>query len=223
MRLATVSRRRWKWGLLAGVLIASGGMAGAWAGLASQDTRTVAVLVADLPAGHMITSGDVTPVDLEKTEGLRLLTPQVAEGMVLTKPVPAGSPLVAGSVADSALWPEPGQAVLAVPVTTLPRDLTAGTTVDLVPTGATPGEATGDEDTEAEEPTGEPGVVTGLVHRVVSDGAEDLGVGQQVVEMVLPRDQVARFSQAAAGGDVQVVVVNPHEEVRTDAAGEGRG
>ncbi|WP_236572079.1 SAF domain-containing protein [Nocardiopsis sp. FR4] len=218
VRLAAVSRRRWKWGLLAGVLIAAGGIAGAWAGLASEETRTVAVLTADLPAGHVVTAEDVVSVELHETEGLRLLTPEVAEGMVLTKPVPGGSPLVAGSVSDSALWPEPGQAVLAVPVTTLPRDMAAGTTVDLVPTGAAPGETA-----EGEEPTGEPGVVTGLVHRVVSDGEEGLGGGRQVVEVVLPRDQVARFSRAAAGGDVQVVVVNPHEVAGASTEREARG
>lgn len=208
VRLAAASRRRWKWGLLAGALIAAGGAVGAWAGLAGEETRTVAVLTSDLPAGHLITAADVASVDLAEAEGLRLLTPEVAEGMVLTRPVPAGSPLVAGSVSDSALWPEPGQAVVALPVTTAPADLAKGTTVDLV-TLAAPGEGGGD-DAEAL-----PGAVTGLVHRVTA--AEDgLGAGQQVVEVVLPRDEAASFSRAAAGQEVQIAVVNPHENAHAE-------
>ncbi|MEU1899352.1 SAF domain-containing protein [Nocardiopsis dassonvillei] len=208
MRLAAASRRRWKWGLLAGALIAAGGAVGAWAGLAGEETRTVAVLTSDLPAGHLITAADVASVDLAEAEGLRLLTPEVAEGMVLTRPVPAGSPLVAGSVSDSALWPEPGQAVVALPVTTAPADLAEGTTVDLV-TLAAPGEGGGD-DAETR-----PGAVTGLVHRVTA--AEDgLGGGHQVVEVVLPRDEAASFSRAAAGQEVQIAVVNPHENTHAE-------
>lgn len=213
VRLAAASRRRWKWGLLAGALITAGGVAGAWAGLAGEDTRTVAVLTSDLPAGHLITAADVASVDLAEVEGLRLLTPEVAEGMVLTRPVPAGSPLVAGSVSDSALWPEPGQAVVAVPVTTAPADLAEGTTVDLV-TLAAPGEEAGGDGAEDLS-----GVVTGLVHRVAA--AEDgLGGGQQVVEVVLPRDEAAHFSRAAAGQEVQIAVVNPHENTHAEEGAE---
>ncbi|OKI21364.1 hypothetical protein A6A08_21240 [Nocardiopsis sp. TSRI0078] len=220
--MAATSRRRWRWGLLAGALIVAGGAAGAWAGLASDETRTVAVLNADLPAGHMITAADVTSVDLAEAEGLRLLTPEVAEGMVLTRPVPAGSPLVAGSVSDSALWPEPGQAVVAVPVTTVPADLREGTTVDLVAVaahGQVP-EAE-EEDAEGSSAQSPSGVVTGLVHRVVASDEDGFGDGQQAVEVVLPRDQAAHFSRAAAGEEIQVLVVNPHEDAQAVAESEG--
>ena len=215
VRLAAVSRRRWKWGLLAGGLIAAGTVAGAWAGLAGEETRAVAVLATDLPAGHPLATADLISVDLAETEGLRLLTPEAAEGMVLTRPVPAGSPLVAGSVSDSALWPEPGQAVVAVPVSTVPADLREGTTVDLVALGA-PGEGT--EDSGAEDP---PGVVTGLVHRVSASDEGGFGGGQQVVEVVLARDQATHFSRAAAGREVQVVVENPYEDTHGATESEG--
>lgn len=208
VRLAATSRRRWKWGLLAGALITAGGVAGAWAGLAGDDTHPVAVLTADLPAGHVLGADDVTSVNLAEVEGIRLLTPEVAEGMVLTRPVPASSPLVAGSVSDSALWPEPGQAVVAVPVTTVSQDLREGTTVDLVALDS-PGEGAEGDGTEAS-----PGVVTGLVHRVAASDEDTFGGGQHVVEVVLSREQAARFSRAAAGREVQVVVVNPHEDTR---------
>ncbi|WP_236567998.1 SAF domain-containing protein [Nocardiopsis sp. FR6] len=202
VRLVAASRRRWKWGLLAGALIVAGGAAGAWVGLAGEDTRTVAVLTADLPAGHLITAEDVASVDLGEADGLRLLTPEVAEGMVLTRPVPAGSPLVADSVSDSAQWPEQGRAMVAVPVSTLPQGLEAGTTVDLIT--AAVGEES-DEDSPSEA-----GAVTGLVHRVMT-GEEGFGSGGHIVEVVLPRDRAVWFSRAVAGGEAQLAVVNPHE------------
>ncbi|CAL9330437.1 hypothetical protein SUDANB121_00070 [Nocardiopsis dassonvillei] len=220
VRLAATSRRRWKWGLLAGALIASGGFAGAWAGLASDDTRTVAVLAADLPAGHVLTAQDVSSVEAGGVEGLRLLAPESVEGMALSRPMPAGSPLVAGSVTDSGLWPEPGTALVAVPVATIPQDMEPGARVDLIATRAVPDEAVEGEESEPDGPDGAPGVVTGLVHRVVSNSEDAFGGGRQVVEVVLPRDRAARFSQAAAGGDVQVAVIDPREEARTDVVGE---
>ena len=58
VRLVATSRRRWKWALVATVLIAGGGAAGAWAGFAGEDMLPVAVLAADLPAGHVITASD---------------------------------------------------------------------------------------------------------------------------------------------------------------------
>lgn len=215
VRLAATSRRRWKWGLLAGALIAAGGVLGVWAGAAGEETRTVAVLTADLPAGHLVTAGDVTSVDLAEAEGLRLLTPEAAEGMVLTRPVPAGSPLVEGSVSDSALWPEPGRAVVAVPVTTVPADLAEGATVDLIALDASGEEAESDD---ADAPSG---VVTGLVHRVIASEQDGFGGGQQVVEVVLPRDEAAYFSRAAAGREVQVVVVNSDEDARSTTESGG--
>ncbi|MDE3721442.1 SAF domain-containing protein [Nocardiopsis sp. N85] len=220
VRLAATSRRRWKWGLLAGALIFSGGFAGAWAGLASEDTHMVAVLAADLPAGHVLTAQDVSPVEAEGIEGLRLLAPDAVEGMALSRPMTAGSPLVAGSVADSGLWPEPGTALLAVPVATVPQDMEPGASVDLIATRPAPDEAV-EEAGPGEDGSGSaPGVVTGLVHRVASGSEDGFGGGHQVVEVVLPRDRAARFSQASAGGDVQVALVDPREGTRTGAAGE---
>ncbi|MEE2038935.1 SAF domain-containing protein [Nocardiopsis sp. CT-R113] len=221
VRLAATSRRRWKWGLLAGALIATGGVAGAWAGLAGEETRTVAVLTADLPAGHVISADDVTSAETVVAEGLRLLPPATVEGMVLTRPVPAGSPLVAASVADSALWPEPGQAVVAVPVSTIPQDLVEGTTVDLVPTGIAPAEVAEGDGGQDSGTQASSGVVTGLVHRVVADEGDGFSAGQQVVEVVLPRDRAADLSRAVAGGQAQVAVVNPQEQGQARAGTEG--
>src|SRR5690606_4278136 len=115
-------------------------------GFAGQDTVPVAVLAADLPAGHVITASDLTSVEAAPSEGLRLLAPDTVEGMVLARPVSAGSPLVAGAVSETAVWPEQGSALVAVPVTVLPQGLEAGTTVDLIPTGGGAQEvAEGDE------------------------------------------------------------------------------
>jgi hypothetical protein len=221
VRLAATSRRRWKWALLAGALIASGCVAGAWAGLASQDTRTVAVLTADLPAGHVVGAEDVTSVESAPVEGLRLLAPDTVEGMVLTRPVSAGSPLVAGSVGDSALWPEQGRAVVAVPVGPLPQDLVEGATVDLVFPGAAPAQTAEGEGADDDSLEVSSGVVTGLVHRVVADEGDGFGNGRQVLEVVLPRDQAASLSRAVAGGQAQVTVLNPHDQAQAVAEGEG--
>lgn len=126
VRLAATSRRRWKWALLATALIAGGGAAGAWAGFAGEDTLPVAVLAADLPAGHVITASDVTSVEAAPAEGLRLLAPDRVEGMVLARPVSEGSPLVAGAVSETAVWPEKGSALVVVPVAVLPQGLEEG-------------------------------------------------------------------------------------------------
>lgn len=211
VRLEATSRRRWKWALFATVLIAGGGAAGAWVGFVGKETQAVAVLAADLPAGHVISAADVTSVETAPSEGLRLLAPDTVEGMVLTRPVSAGSPLVAGAVSDSALWPERGAALLTVPVTVLPQDLEAGTTVDLIPSGSGP-EAAEDEEGAAQE-------VTALVHRVVVDGGDGFGPGDQAVEVVVSRSMAAQVARAVASGEVQVAVINPHDQ--RDENGEG--
>ena len=214
VRLAATSRRRWKWALVATVLIAGGGAAGAWVGLAGEDMLPVAVLAADLPAGHVITASDVISVEAAPSEGLRLLAPDTVEGMVLARPVSAGSPLVAGSVSESALWPEKGSALVTVPVAVLPQGLEAGMAVDLVPAGGVPEAAEDDGDTAQDGS----GVVTALVHRVVADGDGGFGPGGQAVEVVVPREQTGQIADAVAAGEVQVAVVNPHEQ---DQDGEG--
>ncbi|MEU3213463.1 SAF domain-containing protein [Nocardiopsis alba] len=203
VRLAATSRRRWKWAVLATALIAGGGMAGAWAGFAGQDTAAVAVLAADLPAGHVITAADLTSVEAVPSEGLRLLAPDTVEGMALARPMPAGSPLVAGAVSDSALWPQNGAALVAVPVAALPQGLEAGTTVDLL-------SADGGAREAAENDEG--AVVTALVHRVVAEGGDGFGPGGQAVEVVVSREEASRVAGAVAAGEVQVAVVNPHEQ-----------
>ncbi|WP_236568035.1 SAF domain-containing protein [Nocardiopsis sp. FR6] len=220
VRLAAASRRRWKWGLLAGVLIAAGGGAGSWAGLASEETRPVAVLNADLPAGHVISAEDVSLVDMAETEGIHLLSPETVTGMVLARPVPAGSPLVAASVADSSLWPEQGQAVLAVPVSTIPQDLEEGATVDLITPDAVPGEEAEGDGPEDTDPTGSSDVVTGLVHRIVTDDGDGFGSGQKVLEVVLPRHHAAHLSRAVAGGQAQVTIINPREVAQSSSEKE---
>ncbi|WP_307851146.1 SAF domain-containing protein [Nocardiopsis sp. MG754419] len=169
----------------------------------------MAVLAADLPAGHVISAEDLVSVETTPSEGLRLLGPDTVTGMVLTRPVPAGSPLVASAVSDSALWPERGSALVAVRAAVLPQDVQAGTTVDLIPGGTAP-EAAEEEDTEQASP----GVVTALVHRVVADAGDGFGTESQVVEVVVPREAVGRVSDAVSAGEVQVAVVNPHEQTQ---------
>ena len=219
VRLAAASRRRWKWGVLAGVLIATGSAAGFLVGVGGEETRPVAVLTADLPAGHVINAQDVSLVNMVEVEGIRLLSPDAVEGMVLTRPVPAGSPLVAGSVGDSALWPEPGQAVVGVPVGPLPRGLEAGSTVDLIT--AAPGEAAGDGGGEDSGLEGSSGVVTAVVHRVMAEESDGFGSGGQVLEVVLPRHQATYLSWAVADGQAQVAVVNPYDRVQAVEEGAG--
>ncbi|WP_083931809.1 SAF domain-containing protein [Nocardiopsis salina] len=199
VRLAAASRRRWKWGLLAGALITAGAGVGVVASTWGDTTRAVAVLTADLPAGHTVTADDIRTVDLHEPDGFRLVSPDMAEGMVLTRPVPEGSPLVAASVADTALWPEQGQAVVSVPVTNIPSGMEEGTHVDLTPKAASEDQGAQDADT-----------VTGIVHRADHPGQEDeLGVDQSVVEVVLPREQAVWLSGSMTGDEVGLAVVNP--------------
>lgn len=212
VRLAATSRRRWKWALLATALIAGGGAAGAWAGFAGEDTMQAAVLATDLPAGHVISAGDLTSVEAVPSEGLRLLAPDTVEGMVLAHPVSAGSPLVAGSVSDTALWPQEGSALVAVPVAVLPQGLQEGTTVDLISAGGVP-EAAEDNGDTAQDGSG---VVTALVHRLVADSGDGFGPGSQTVEVVVPREEAGRVAGAVAAGEVQVAVVNPHEQAQSE-------
>ncbi|WP_268643613.1 SAF domain-containing protein [Nocardiopsis sp. EMB25] len=170
-----------------------------------DDARPVAVLAADLPAGHVLTASDVRSVEVAEADGVRMLSPQEVEGQVLTRPTLAGSLLVDGSVGDRVVWPDLGQAVVAVPVSTVPQGLEAGATVDVVtPTG-------GDGDAD-----GPLRAVTGSVHRVVPD-EDTLGAGQQVVEVVMSRNQATYVSRAVAQAPAQLLVLNPHDDARAVA------
>ncbi|MCY9787112.1 SAF domain-containing protein [Nocardiopsis sp. EMB25] len=215
--MAAVSRQRWKWGLTAVMLIALGIGAGVWAGLVSDNTVPVAVLSEDLPAGHVLTGADLGSVEIHEAEGLHFLSPEAAEGMRLTRPVPSGFPLVSGSVTDRTSWPEPDQAVVSVPVAALPQAVGSGVDVALITAAPTTDEAAEDDEDSADD---EPGVVPGIVHRVAPAAENGFDGGQQVVEVVVPRNQAARISRAVAGDGVQIALVNASEDVHPDASEE---
>ncbi|SIO89567.1 hypothetical protein BQ8420_22245 [Nocardiopsis sp. JB363] len=88
--------------------------------------------------------------------------------------------------------------------------------MDLVPAGGVPEAAEDDGDTAQDGS----GVVTALVHRVVADSGDGFGPGGQAVEVVVPREQTGQIADAVAAGEVQVAVVNPHEQAQ-DQDGEG--
>lgn len=196
VRLAATSRRRWKWGMAAGLMIIAGAALGGWAGWSGEDTAQIAVVQTDLPAGHVLTAQDLASVEVVPAEGLHLLSTQDVTGMALARPVSAGMPLVAEAVADGAGWPDPGTSLLAVPVAAVPRGLAAGMTVDVIPPA--PGD---DSDSE---------VVPALVHHVVSHD-DGFGTGGHLVEVLVPRDQAAALSRSLAGGEAHVALVNPQD------------
>ncbi|MFY7064701.1 SAF domain-containing protein [Nocardiopsis changdeensis] len=203
--MAATSRRRWKWGAAAVLMVASGIGLGAWAGWAGEDTVQVAVAGADLPAGHVLTAQDVTTVETVPAEGLHLLSTEDVTGMVLAQPVSAGTPLVEGALAEEAAWPEPGSSLVAVPVATVPRGLTAGTTVDVIP-------SVHSDDSGAQ-------VITGLVHHVASHD-DGFGTGGHVVEVLVPRDQAAALSRSLAGEAAHVVLVNRQDALTGEEEAE---
>lgn len=214
VRLAATSRRRWRWGITAAALVAAGAAVAAGAGLAGDDTRTVAVVTADLPAGHVVTAADVGAIDLAHVAGWDLLAPEEVEGAVLARPLGAGSPVLPGAVADTALWPGPGEAVVAVPVTTLPQAVVDGALVEIVTAHRPAAEGEG---------AGEPaGTVLGRVHRVRT-ADDQFGGADTVVEVVLARHQAPDVARAASGNGVQMVVVNTDEAPHDDSTQEEEG
>ncbi|MFL1375769.1 SAF domain-containing protein [Nocardiopsis protaetiae] len=186
-------------------MIVAGVGLGAWAGWAGEDTVQVAVVEADLPAGHELTGQDVTTVEAAPAEGLHLLSTEDVTGMVLAQPVPAGTPLVEGALTEEAAWPEPGTSLLAVPVATVPRGLTAGMTVDVIPSA----------------PGGDPApeVVSGLVHHVTSHD-DGFGTGGHVVEVLVPRDRAAALSHSLAGEAAHVALVNRQDALTGEEEAE---
>lgn len=212
VRLAAVSRRRWRWGIAAAALTAVGAAVGMGVGIAADETAQVAAVARDVPAGHTLTAADLHVVEMSGTEGLgMLLSVEQAEGAVTALPLAHGTFVGHSAVADSSRWPGPGTALVAVPAGagTLPAPAGAGARVELVFTGSHAGDDPGG--------AGAPPRVFGRVHEV--HGAKEPHGTEPVVELLVRQEHAGAVARAAADGAVRLALVSQTAEA--GGAGEG--
>ena len=176
-----------------GIALVLGSVAGVWA-VVSAAERTARVYAAGSPlaAGDRITADSLVVAAVRLGgAGVHYLTPEdvPAEGLVVTRAVDEGELVPASAVGaesslrlSSVVVPLPGE---------LPRGVESGALVDL---WAAP---------EADDGYGPPVVLVpgAEVVRSVESGAFLSGGGSRAVELLVPKDRVARLLQALANED----------------------
>lgn len=192
------ARARWFDVRLAiGIVLVGASIAGVVAIVASAD-RAVTVYAAGstLAVGDVITADDLveTDVRLGPATGSYLAPATLpGDGVVITRTVGAGElvPVTAVGESRSDDW----ASVVITVAGTLPRSVGSGTLVDLWAASAR------DSDTA-------PGIVAAevTVVRVADDEGMIAGTAVLSVELLVPRDRVARILQSKAAGDALSLV-----------------
>jgi hypothetical protein len=179
-RLAPPRRRGWKRPFAGVTAVVLGGVVAAWA--AGHDEERVPMLVTaeDIAAGDVITVSDIRIVPALGVEALDLAPAEKALGARAALPVPAGTVLTGAMLADTASWPGPGQAVVAVQTQPgmLPDSAREGAPLLVLGTGE-----------------GDPYTV-----RLHSLGEEGELAGSRVVELVVAEDEVPEVVEAVDDG-----------------------
>ncbi|GAA3744480.1 SAF domain-containing protein [Salinactinospora qingdaonensis] len=216
VRLLGTGMRRWRW-LAVGVgLMALGAMAVVVA-LGQVDQRSGVVAAArDLPAGHVVTAGDLRVVDIAGGEELAAVPSARLDRMVgqtVLRPVAQGALLTQAAVGTAAEHPGEGKAVVGAALATnqFPASLRAGAPVSVVITGGAvqAGQATPAAG-EAAAPAGSPKAVAGRVQSIIPPG--ETGSGSSRVELVVDAGDAAMVARAAAAKSLSVVEVSPRGE-----------
>nr|WP_237556134.1 SAF domain-containing protein [Streptomyces sp. SID5914] len=162
----------------------------------------VLVLAKDVPAGHVLTAGDLRSVEVAADAGV---VPVADRGRVLGRqlrvPVVAGSLLAPGQVGERADFPPTGwsQVSLAVETGAAPPDLARGERVAVLPGPATDG-GSAEKGADGDAPAAVVGTVTGVK-------APESAGGVRVVTALVETGAVRR----AAGFEHPRIVVLPAE------------
>jgi len=201
-RLSAPARRRSLPWLMLGVLLVAGcALAFAVTSLRLSGRQPVLALARSVPAGHVLTSGDLQVVNVAADSNLALI-PASSESSVLGQP--AALPLVAGSLLTTAevgtdRMPPAGWAVVGVALKAgqYPPEVAPGDRVMIVTTAGTGG---GTAPTGTAPPTAAT-VVRVHVAPVDSSAAT-------VVSLQVPEADSAAVAAAASNGAVSLVLVS---------------
>lgn len=201
-RFSVQRRRQLPWVAAGVVLIVGFALLFATLSLRGSAARSVLILARAVPAGHVLSAGDLSTVSVPAAAGLPTV-PASAEVGVLGRPV--GVPLLAGALlmsADlgSAGVVSAGQAVVALAVKAgqYPPALGPGDHVQIIDTAAPPAAA---EVTASGEP------VTATVLAV--DAAPAGSPAAAVISVQVPGSAAASVAVRGAAGQVSLVLLPP--------------
>lgn len=198
VRLSGGGARRWRWLVLALTLTTAGALSGVIA-LDRLDERTgVVVADSDLPAGHVLTMGDLRVSDMSVSPDISFVAASGLEeivGQTLTLPVPEGGVLAESALGADAEFPESDRAMVGATLQPgrFPASLGAGAAVSVVVSAG--------EDAE-----GGPQAYAALVRSLTPDPGVE---GAVTVELLLASADAARVAAAASAGQVSLVQVHP--------------
>lgn len=199
VRLLGSGPRRWRWLVLALVLMIVGALGGVMALERTDDRQGVLVADTDLPAGHVVTADDLKVARISVAQGVSFVGAERLEeavGQTLTVPVTEGGVLAESALGTEAAFPEQDRAVLglALPPGRFPASIGAGTAVSVV---VHPAEGAADTGVEAYRA------------HVQSARASAAQEGAVELELVAASADAAAIASAAAAERVSLVQVNP--------------
>lgn len=204
LEVAAPVRRRPTWTLAGVGLVVLAMLLGAWVFAAQSSTVSVLVAANDLDAGEVVSAGDLRVVELSRTGSLRAVQPSQQDlllGRAARGPIPAGTVMNTGLVADAGTVVPSGKVVVGValdPGASPSGQLTAGDLVEVLAVArAVPG-ATTDPSATAQV------VAMGSVWSVESIGTGSSSAGRAWVSLLIPQDSHAQVAQAASEGRLRL-------------------
>lgn len=203
LEIAAPVKRRPTWTLAGVGLVVLAMLLGAWVFAAQSSTVSVLVAADDLDAGEVVTAGDLRVVELSRTNSLRAVQPSQQDllvGLAARGPIPAGTVMNTGLVADAGTVVPAGKVVVGValdPGASPTGQLSAGDVVEVLAVArAVPG-ATADGAVAAV-------VATGSVWSVESIGTGSSSAGRAWVSLLIPQGAHAQVAQAASEGRLRL-------------------
>jgi hypothetical protein len=204
-QLARLPRRRRPGMIALAVALVSLGVLASAAVYAETNTRApVIVMTASVPAGAVITSGDVGTASVSVSPGVQLI-PASQLGQVIGQI--AGAPLhpgmlLAASQLTTLQPPGPGQALVPLPVKPSILPATGLTSGDQVVIEATPG-AEGEPGSTSAAPS-LPAPVNGIIEAVNPRPDAD---GYEVVDVLVARASADALAAQASTGQIAIILI----------------
>lgn len=181
-------RPGWLWGGIGAVLASAVGFTLIATELGGR--TDVLVLARDLPAGHVLTAGDLRSVEVAAEAGVvRVADRAQVVGRQARVPLVAGSLLAMGQIGKRADFPPSGWSQLSLAVETggAPPELARGERVAVLPGPSTDG-ASVDKEAEDKAPAAVVGTVTGVK-------APESASGVRVVTVLVETGAVRRAAE----------------------------